>query len=73
MSAPRTLANVALVDLATRARIVRELCRATGDVDERFAFVELAFLTPPANPTCVADFREEPDGQLALDLEAVEP
>src|SRR4051794_20677665 len=46
VSARKTLADVALVDLGERARIVRHLCRATGDVDERCAFVELAFIGP---------------------------
>ena len=67
MGAPRTLEDVALVDLHVRARAVRKLCWLTDDIDERHRLVELAFLTPRRES---APAVEDETGQLLFDVEA---
>jgi hypothetical protein len=61
------LCRIPLVD---RARIVRDLCARTGDVEERLAFVELAFLPPTGLADAFEQFQEDATGQLTLDLGA---
>ena len=65
MSAPRTLADVALVDLHVRARAVRRLCAETDDLDMRWELVTAAFLAPAPQPVGIV---EEPEGQLAIEV-----
>lgn len=67
MSGPRTLEDVALVDLHVRARAVRKLCGETDDLDMRWELVTAAFLTTRREP---APAVEDETRQLRLDVEA---
>jgi hypothetical protein len=68
VSAHPTILDVHALEIAERARVVLEMCKKTHDLDERLAYVELAFMPPPGVDHAMIEFQEEPGGQFMLDL-----